>query len=263
MADISEKSFIRPGKVILLILLGLIVYVVAVVATIPAGWVWKQVSENVPLPDNVTVNSITGTVWSGAIGLTALGKPISLDWHMGWINPFALSVPLDLDIAIDNSRLEGSLAVSYPGDIRFNAQGNVNVSDWSDQIAASGGAMIEGNVTIETLGLTFENGRVTDGQGRATWPGGTVTWPQGLETQSANFPPMEMTLVPEADRLVLEILEQNKPNPVAAANIYFDGMLEASAYYRLVVLAGQALPGLGQPDDVVFRIRQPLMPGGF
>jgi general secretion pathway protein N len=40
-------------------------------------------------------------------------------------------------------------------------------------------------------------------------------------------------------------------------------MMEIRVFKRMVDLAGQDWSNSAGPDDVVFRVRQPLIPGGF
>ena len=60
MSEPATKSFLRPGKLVLLGLLALLVYAVALLVWVPAGWVWQQVSGQVSLPEQVEVRQVSG-----------------------------------------------------------------------------------------------------------------------------------------------------------------------------------------------------------
>jgi general secretion pathway protein N len=61
----------------------------------------------------------------------------------------------------------------------------------------------------------------------------------------------------------LLVAEEGGDGPAAAAEIQWTGMLDLRVYKRMVDLAGQPWPDSAAPDDVIFRVRQPLIPGGL
>src|SRR5690554_2355841 len=69
MSESLQTSFLGPGKVILLLVLGLLVYGVTLVFWVPAGWLWHKASAHIQLPPQVQVQQISGQLWSGAVGL--------------------------------------------------------------------------------------------------------------------------------------------------------------------------------------------------
>src|SRR5690554_7044989 len=69
MSESPQTSFLGPGKVILLLVLGLLVYGVTLVFWVPAGWLWHKASAHIQLPPQVQVQQISGQLWSGAVGL--------------------------------------------------------------------------------------------------------------------------------------------------------------------------------------------------
>lgn len=262
MTDSVHTSFLRPAKVLWLVLIGLLVYLLTAVALIPAGWLWHWVSPRVPLPQQVTVHQVSGRVWQGAAGLSFQGRPLIVHWHLGWPSVTALTLPVGFSLESLNSKLEGRLVTGWPDQADLQAEGRVHVKDFESLIEQSGGAMLAGDVTIRNLRLRWQNGRFQSAAGLATWPGGTVTWPQGGRIQSAQFPPMEASLGGEAGQLSLRIARQGRNEPVAEADIFTDGILEVRVYKRLLDLAGQSWSGAASPGDIIFRVRQPLLPGG-
>ncbi|WP_421844423.1 hypothetical protein [Marinobacter algicola] len=83
MSETPAKAFLRPGKVFLLTLAGVLIYLVALVVLVPAGWLWHQASGYVALPPEVQVSQVSGRVWSGTAGVVVAGYPVRLEWAAG------------------------------------------------------------------------------------------------------------------------------------------------------------------------------------
>ncbi|AZT84467.1 hypothetical protein EHN06_13490 [Marinobacter sp. NP-4(2019)] len=263
MSESATASFIRPGKVVLLLLIGLLVYGVALVIWIPAGWVWRQASPHITLPPQVQVQQVSGTVWHGVAGVVVAGYPVRASWELDWPSVTSMQWPLQVSVATSQSQLNGDVVVGWPGNVNLDARGRVAVSEFEDLIRQSGGAMIEGDVTIDRLRVVWEDNRLADARGYGRWGGGPVTWPMGNQTGRADFPPMEANLDTTGNGIALTVQEQGGQGPAADASIQWNGMMELRVYKRMIDLADQPWSGSAQPDDVVFRVRQPLLPGGF
>ena len=84
----------------------------------------------------------------------------------------------------------------------------------------------------------------------------------GNNIGQADFPPMLATMDSTADGVALVISEQGGDGPAADAEIRWNGMMELRVYKRMIDLADQPWPDSANPSDVVFRVKQPLIPGG-
>jgi general secretion pathway protein N len=84
----------------------------------------------------------------------------------------------------------------------------------------------------------------------------------GNNVGQADFPPMRATMDSTADGIALVISEQGGGGPAADAEIRWNGMMELRVYKRMIDLADQPWPASASPSDVVFRVKQPLIPGG-
>ncbi len=261
MTKPENPAFLRPAKVVLLLLLGLLVYALVLVFTVPAGWLWQRVSPQLSLPPQVQVAAVSGHLWQGAAALTAYNHRLRLTWDLKAPSLGELSLPIGFSVNSVSSTLRGEATVAWPGEGRVNAQGSVRVREFEQLIRQSGGAMLAGSVNVERLELGWADGALTEARGLARWPGGEVTWPMGGRMESAMFPPMEAVLTDADQRLSLDVSQVGQAEPVAEADIFPNGMLELKIYKRLVDLAGQNWSGAAQPGDVIFRVRQPLLPG--
>lgn len=261
MSAAEPKPFLRPGKLFLLVLLGLFVYLGTLIVFVPAGWVWHQASSYVSLPPQVQVRQVAGRVWDGAAGVVIAGFPLRVQWQLGWPSVTALEQPVRVSVESMQSSVSGDITLGWPENARVNAHGEIAVAEFEELIRRSGGAMIEGDVSIDRLTLEWADERIARADGLARWAGGRVNWPMGNQTGQADFPPMQATLDTTEGGLALVVAEQAGSGPAADANILWNGMMELRVYKRMIDLADQPWPNSASPNDVVFRVRQPLLPG--
>jgi general secretion pathway protein N len=261
MSDAEPKSFLRPGKVFLLLMLGALVYLLSLVFLVPAGWVWQQASAQVPLPPQVQVQQVAGKLWDGEAGVVVAGFPLRVDWRLHMPSVTSLEWPARISVESSQSSLNGDVTIGWPASAQFDANGRVTVAEFEDLIRQSGGAMIEGEVMIDRLTMAWADNRITSAEGLGRWDGGLVTWPMGDQRGQAEFPPMQATMDTTQGGVALTVSEQGGQGPAADASLLWNGMMELRVYKRMVDLAGQPWPDSASPGDVVFRVRQPLVPG--
>jgi general secretion pathway protein N len=263
MNESPTKAFLRPGKVFLLALAGVLIYTGALVAMVPAGWLWQQAQGRVALPPEIQVKQITGKLWDGVAGLSIAGFPVRAEWALGAPSLSTLALPVDFSLSTAGSYMRGDALVSWPGSGEVRASGTIGVAEFEPLIRRSGGAVIEGEVTIDLLNLAWVDQALTQADGLGRWGGGAVTWPMGNNNQGrADFPPMRATLDSTSDGITLVVAEEDGDGPAAAVDIRWTGMMDLRVYKRMVDLAQQPWPDSARADDVVFRVRQPLIPGG-
>lgn len=261
MSDAEPKSFIRPGKVVLLLLLGLVVYLLSLVFLVPAGWLWHQASAHVSVPAQIQVRQVAGTLWDGEAGVVVAGFPLRIGWDLHMPSVTRLEWPAGITIASSQSALNGQVTTGWPARVQLTANGRVEVAEFEDLIRQSGGAMIAGEVMIEGLTMAWADNRITRAEGLGLWDGGLVTWPMGDRRGQAEFPPMQAAMDTTEGGVALTVSEQGESGSAADASISWNGMLELSVYKRMLDLANQPWPDSASPDDRVFRVRQPLIPG--
>lgn len=262
MTDTPDRSFFRPAKVVLLVLLALMIYVVGLVLWLPAGWVWAQASPRVDLPPGVSVQQVSGSLWQGAARLDIQHRPVRLSWQLDWPDVMTLRQPVTVSVETADSRVSGDLVLGWPRELVADMTGRLHVPEFADLIRENGGALLEGDVIIDRLRLAASDQRLESASGLGRWPGGNVSWPMGGSRQSAVFPPMQATLADTGDGVLLTISEQGEAEAAAEAGLSLNGMMDIRVYKRMVDLAGQSWSGSASPGDVVFQVQQPLLPGG-
>ncbi|WP_166252370.1 type II secretion system protein N [Marinobacter salicampi] len=261
MTDSEQSSFLRPGKVVWLVLGGLLIYAVTLIVTVPAGWVWAKVAPQVPLPPQVQVFGVSGSLWDGAAGVAFDNRRFRLGWDFRAPSIVGPTLPVDFSLSSAQSDLEGNLTMEWPDRIDVAASGRVRVKEFEDLIRQSGGAVLKGDVSVDQLNLAWNDGRVEHVRGFARWPGGDVTWPMGGSYQTADLPPMEANITGADGLMSLVVAQAGQGEPAVEADIQPDGVLQIRVYKRLVDLAGQNWSGAAQPGDIIFRVSQPLLPG--
>jgi len=260
MNESPGKAFLRPGKVVLLVLIGVFVYAGAVVALVPAGWLWQQAQGRISLPPEVQVQQLAGQLWGGVANLSVMDFPVRLEWDLGMPSLSALALPVDFSLATAGSTVQGDALVSWQGNGEVHADGTIGVAEFEPLIRRSGGAVIEAEVTIERLNVVWADQAITQASGSGRWGGGEVTWPMGNRRGRADFPPMRATLDSNPDGITLVVSEEGGDGPAAVADIRWTGMMDLRVFKRMVDLAQQPWPDSARPGDVVFRVRQPLIP---
>lgn len=260
MTDPASRPFLRPVKVLLLLALGLLVYALALLAWLPAGFVWQQLRSQVQLPPGVSVTQVSGTCWSGAAAAIVSGYPLRLQWQLGWPTLNGLAAPIEWQLDSARSEFRGNITLAWPDSATVSARGILTVGEFEALIRQSGGAMIAGEVNVERFQLHWQDNRVVAANGLAQWPGGVVSWPMAGRTEQASFPPMQASLGPTNGGLELLIAAADSSGPAARASVLWSGMLDLQVYKRMLDLAGQPWPDTAQPGDLVFRVRQSLLP---
>ncbi len=263
MTEPPERPFFRVGKIALLLVVALLVYVTVVILWVPAGWVWAQASSDVDLPPGVQVQQVSGSLWNGAARLGIQHRPVRLTWHLTAPDVLELRQLVRATVETEGSEVAGDVALQWPASLAVDASGRIRVGEFEDLIRQSGGAVLEGDVIIERLRLAVSDGKLETATGIGRWPGGQVSWPMGGTRQTTVFPPMQAVLADSASGVILTVSEQGFAAPAAGARISLDGMMDLRVYRRLVDLAGQTWSASAAPGDVVFQVQQPLVPGGL
>lgn len=262
MAENSESPFLRPGKVVLLTLLGLLVYGIALVFWIPAGWIWHMSRDAVSLPPGVVVEQVSGQLWNGSVQARVMGHSLQAGWQIEGVMSRGAMLPVSWQVNSSRSHLQGELRLSGLNALDLSADGRINIPEFSREIQRNGGAMLEGDITVDSLSLATRDGTLKALQGRASWPGGQVSWPVGGNRQSAVLPPMRARVAENQGRIDLDVSRADSPDPVITANLQPDGMMQIQLFRRLLDLVNQPWSGSAAPGDVVFSVKQRVLPAG-
>ena len=173
------------------IALGIVSFLLFVIAMFPANLLWKSTSfafeKNIP----GKVESISGTVWDGFFVLNLTSKGLRDRYLVQWeLHPWALlTAKLSFSLHIESAK--GSLAggghlgllSSGVSDLTGDIDANV-ANHWLSEAGASvGGLLVLKNVTV-----VIANKQVDTALGRLNWSGGKVTYQDGRAKKTVDFP---------------------------------------------------------------------------
>jgi general secretion pathway protein N len=272
---LAVKPFFRLSKMLPVFLSVMLGYLVALAVLLPAGFVWKQVEPYVTLPENVRVTGFFGAWWDGAAAATIHGYPARLQWRVGMpqmtaglsvmdihsLSDVSLPITWSLDTAQSDAR--GDVSLVWPNVVRGSGAGRVVVSEFESLIRQSGGAMLNGTLAVRRLDFELHGDRVVKAQGVGEWPGGRVSWLMAGESEQATLPAMMVSLDSTARGLEFIVAAKQGEGAAAQVSLTWGGMMNLQVHKRMLDLAGQKWPITALPDDVVFRVRQPLIPGAY
>lgn len=252
---------VGPVRGFLLVLLFVVTWLVALVVYLPAGWVWAQASRGIDLPEQVEVASVGGTLWSGTAVIRALGKPVSISWHLEPASAIYGFIPLEWEANTTGSRAEGSLTAVFEGRLRFlMREARIDLAE----VTAMGGPLervrVPGIMELESVFLVWDPDEgLVDARGRGQWPGGPVTWPMGGRTQQSNLPPLEGVLKQRDQGVVLSITDREQGITGVEATLDRDGYASLELRKHWIDLLGLDFAANAEPDEVVFNVRRRIL----
>ncbi len=226
---------------------GLFIYLLTLIWTLPAAVVWKRLEHQLPAP--VTLHGLTGTLWSGQVGqLWVEGVnqgQLGWDWQPAQI--LRGRIGLDLVWQPRNGRVNAELQAGL---------GSLRLRNISGQLDASSMAVIHnapfalgGSWLLDVPELALDNfDSVAAASGRLVWQDAAGGLPQALP-----FGHLTAALSDADGWLVLNLQDQDGPlglrgdarwRPGQPMNI--NAQLQARADAEPALATGLGL--LGQPD---------------
>lgn len=163
-----------------LALVGAIAYLLFALATIPADFVL-----GLALPEDVTVQSVRGTVWAGEADFLRVGQVVIP--KVGWdTHPLALvtgRLSATINAELTDGRVQGRIGKSlfgsrYTGD---DVKGVLPLALFGNALPTTG---INGKLWVRLTRIEFRDGWPTELRGQATLDGLSVTVPAPLELGS-------------------------------------------------------------------------------
>jgi general secretion pathway protein N len=161
------------------IIIVLAVYLIALVATIPAQLFTGVINRNLP---GVTVTDLEGSIWSGRIGRLYLPQASleGVEWHL---QPLALllgRLQVGLEYADRQNRIELALARGFTGSTQLRGlEGQVQV-DWLQGMTPYTIPVFKGVLQFEDVYLHLDNLVPDDASGTIQWRGAAVDMGQTI-----------------------------------------------------------------------------------
>jgi general secretion pathway protein N len=155
------------------IVIALVVYFLALLATIPASLFTGVINRNLP---GVTVTDLQGSLWSGRIGhLYVAGNSLEgVEWHL---QPWALllgRLQLGLEYADQRNHVELSLARGFTGSNQIRGlEGQLQV-EWVQGLTPYSIPVFKGMLQFDDVYLSLDGIIPVDASGTLHWRGAAV-----------------------------------------------------------------------------------------
>jgi general secretion pathway protein N len=248
------------------ILLGLLAFILIVVATTPIHFLWKYAEPPArSLP--VRIENPAGTVWQGRVNL---GIPqagiVATEWQLSPWSLMTGAADLELKASGDNVRFEGQAHASglfsgLPDQLQLT-----DVSGYVDSAALmpllmQARATLEGDFELSRLNANIDiaNRKVSDATGQLVYSGGQLRARVERQSVDTELPMLVANLMMEGDKLVVPVATA-EGDPLGQLFMQPDGWGGMTVLRRAVDIAGQSWPDKqAEPDTVIFEVSQKFL----
>jgi len=246
------------GRIFLLVLVFVLVWIAGMIHALPANWVWQWVSPRVTLPPFVKVEAVGGSVWDGTALLEIEGRPMRLAWGLG-VGALAQGEGrLEWQLETLGSRVQGEIRNLGTRGVRLEAGDSQLALTELNRMIPGGGLRLSGVVDLERLRLNLQEGQWTNARALARWSGGPVSWNLPTGQGQAILPPLVARVREEGTTLVGSIREAENDQALVVARLEASGQARVEVFRRFPELADIPVPGEGPADQVVFRVQRKL-----
>jgi general secretion pathway protein N len=163
----------------LYLIIGLMVYLLVLLATIPANLFTGLINRNFP---GVAVVGLEGSLWSGRIGqLYVAGNRLEgVEWHL---QPWALllgRMQLGLEYSDQRNRLEVSLARGFTGSSQIRGLEGQVQAQWLQGLTPYTIPVFKGTLQFDDVYLSLDGMIPDDASGNLQWRGAAVDMGQDV-----------------------------------------------------------------------------------
>ncbi len=246
-------------KILLFSIVGIFAYIAFLIATLPIGVIWGQVSPKLPLRQlQLDVNGLSGTVWNGEALISVRGIEGVLGWDVSVMGLFTGQLPIDLALKSHVGDIQTTVKLTIGGGEIYNTKGEVRLAAFNP-ILKGQRLTLDGDVKIENLVLSYQGGQIAAASGLLNWTGGRVQYPAGRDTHENQFPPFVATLGQKADDVVVAIRDSQSSVNSIEADLDKTGMATVRVKRRLLDVANEPWPKNSSESDVVFKVRRKIL----
>ncbi|WP_250658734.1 type II secretion system protein N [Alkalimarinus coralli] len=246
-------------KILLFLLVGVISYISFLIATLPASFVWKYLSPQLPLkPLQINVKGLSGTVWDGEAYVSSKGIEGVLDWDISLTGLFAGQLPIQLAVKSSAGTLNTDISVFSNGVELSGTKGKINLQALNTLFKRQR-VTLNGDLTISSLELGYFDRAVTSATGQFDWSGGRVEYPAGREMHGSQFPPFIGKISQKGDIALMHISDTESSVNAIEAQLDRTGTATLRVKRRLLDLANEPWPKNSSENDVVFKAKRRIM----
>ena len=242
------------------IFIAILVFVSVLLANVPAKIVYDAIDSQLSLNSIPEFESrgLKGTVWKGQMAFEYSGQPTEFFWDVLQVQFLKGRVALQVRAITDDieNELKGILFVSLTGAYGLSDFDGLITAQLINQLARKQ-FTLEQNITLDAVGVTYQNSKFTFAQGDIKWPGGQIRYfdPSRGQQQVA-LPALIARISEEEGKLTSNLSPEGTDDLLVSINLGGDGEADILVRKRLLDLIGQHWGGAVSPDEVVFQIQQ-------
>lgn len=242
------------------IAIGVVSFLMFVVALFPANLVWSSVASSVASAVPGKVQTVGGTIWDGFVvadlRMGDLKGPHLAKWQVHSLNLLLGEVSIDLAVESEGLIASGGAYIGLLGKGIQNLTGQVSAS-MAEPILKQFDASAEGGLNFDGLTVAMSGDKISDASGMIRWDGGKVSYRSGRSTQTVDFPAVVGTLTENDGSLTLALIEMKGKKALGEAMLRPDGIGGVKVLQRAATLAGFS-SSPGDDDKVLLNIQRPL-----
>ena len=229
------------------------------IAALPASFVWKYLSPELPLRSiQLNVSGVGGTVWDGHAVVSSRGIQGVLNWDISVLGLMTGKLPIALAVDSNAGELTTNVRLHSNGVEIEDTQGLINL-ETLNPILKRQRVTLNGQFKIDKLSASFFDGTIEDAEGLFNWTGGRVEYPAGRDIHGNEFPPFTGRLSQQADITSLIIKDKGAAVDAIEANMLKTGVATLKIKRRLLDLANEPWPKNSSESDVVFKIKRKIL----
>lgn len=245
-------------KIILLTVWLLLSYVVSLVVTMPAAFIWQNLDGNARLRGTpVSVTAVSGTIWQGEALVRVQGLTNIVHWQTGWPDVLGATLPVRIDVEGDAGKANATADLGVATQTVRLQRANIH-TEQLNTVLRSQRIKLAGELNINKLTLTLKDQKLSSASGQASWQGGTISYPAGPEIHTRQMPAFFGRIHQEADGIKLGIRDDTANFDVIDGLLSADGIATLQVRKRLLDVSGEYWPRKGNEQEVVFKVKRRL-----
>lgn len=233
-------------------LLALLLIIPALIVQMPSSVMAYFIPKNLP----VEIEAFGGTVWNGQVRINQAGESIQLQWRLKPLQLLSAKVSLDVE-AQGALNLRGQLAYGLAGLGLTQLNGAIPSRVAAPYLprgwSVPGELIVEG---VDVFRVSPMSGEWRHADGLIRWQGGELSFNLNGQQQSAQVPPVALSLAAQDGALNLA-LDQQQGGALALLSLSASNLLETQVRHRLLSYSS-SYRGQGSPDQVVVSSKQQL-----
>jgi hypothetical protein len=230
------------------------------VATLPAEKAWRIASLFIQV-NRLPVRPIgfKGTVWTGSALIRYQTISGILSWHVNFDQLTQRKMILDLHWYNGSDNLKASLAIS-PSRFYLNVMPSYIALKPLTPLLRQDRIWLDGILKVRDLNIIIEGQKIIHAKGSLTWTGGNIRYPEGYLVKSQHFPVFNAVVYQKNKSTFVDVKDANSNITAITAQVDNKGWATVKIKRRLLDVAQEQWPRNSKPTDIVFKIKQKVLP---